>query len=899
MGLPPTIGQPPTVLIPPGSEYPLPPQMMPPGTMYPPGGIMPPAVVVPHSRSSSRSSRSSRRRHSPPPPAVIWLIRHGTIIVIVLVLVPALALIPDPVIDVIVRAHDLDLHRGRGRGHGHHAGIVDTVAPPAPTLLDLDGSVVALLLVIDQARVRGHVAGLPDATDLLTEGPRSTTMRETEATGAATHFSDGQGQGPGAIHRRLPGGITPAHDAAALILIVEPDPSHRCVVDIVLTVGAPRAQSRIDGHTVIDDAVLPIHVDHPAEGNAVVTLVHDLRATTRTPSTNLPIRVVAPTPIGSLHSPTPTELPHIGSEEYLQTVPGVEHERLGRRRTHSDADGPLPVPGHPPHVPSLERLPSPVSHHTSHRSTVRPPHRPVTPSLADLGLAQHLHDAELGIQRATASIIAADHEREHDFRLNEEDRDRIFQEAEERRHREAQQRADAIWQEFHQRIAALSLPPAIPLDATATGEPVGAEPVGAEPVGAEPVSAEPVAEHVGTQPDDVAADRPPSVHSEREASVHSALQILDTITAERAAFALEREAATREREMLMEEAAMAHRAHTDEQEARIKRLEDELAAVREELENEKQQRATIETEQRERESQALLERDEAVRNQLADITNLVQEQNMACEEKKIRAEQRWEDKQNRRVEKDQKMMDLENMMRKLAQDMEESRDLALEAKIARERGPDLHDVVKRLEDQNAAQQAMLEELSKSWREDCARYHEETINKVEATAHQQVEFNIQGYLDEFSRALATEVRMLLGEVGKLRHERRSLQHEIGQLLTLRSKYGPGGEFDPDWKPDIGAPGGPPLDPPQPPPEPPAAPEPPPAKPGWRKTNPPKAPRVRKVKKEAPPPQPAPPPPPPPAPQPGPSSHMHMYRAPNPNIRSSWSQWRRESPLHRPE
>ena len=31
-----------------------------------------------------------------------------------------------------------------------------------------------------------------------------------------------------------------------------------------------------------------------------------------------------------------------------------------------------------------------------------------------------------------------------------------------------------------------------------------------------------------------------------------------------------------------------------------------------------------------------------------------------------------------------------------------------------------------------------------------------------------------YLDDFSRALATEVRMLLGEVGRIREERRALQ-----------------------------------------------------------------------------------------------------------------------------
>lgn len=80
-----------------------------------------------------------------------------------------------------------------------------------------------------------------------------------------------------------------------------------------------------------------------------------------------------------------------------------------------------------------------------------------------------------------------------------------------------------------------------------------------------------------------------------------------------------------------------------------------------------------------------------------------------------------------------------------------------------------------------------------WRADCQRHHEETITAVRQTANEQVPFNVQGvrvltsdylifvftsfvtkYLDEFSKALASEVRMLLGEVGKLREERRALQ-----------------------------------------------------------------------------------------------------------------------------
>jgi hypothetical protein len=55
--------------------------------------------------------------------------------------------------------------------------------------------------------------------------------------------------------------------------------------------------------------------------------------------------------------------------------------------------------------------------------------------------------------------------------------------------------------------------------------------------------------------------------------------------------------------------------------AEIRSLTGELAMVRGELENEKQQRITEEADTRERERQENLERDEAVRNQLGDITN--------------------------------------------------------------------------------------------------------------------------------------------------------------------------------------------------------------------------------------------------------------------------------------
>ena len=86
------------------------------------------------------------------------------------------------------------------------------------------------------------------------------------------------------------------------------------------------------------------------------------------------------------------------------------------------------------------------------------------------------------------------------------------------------------------------------------------------------------------------------------------------------------------------------------------------------------------------------------------------------------------------------------------------------------------------------------------------------------AGMQVPFNIQGYLNEFSRSLTSEVRSLLSEVGKLREDKRNLElcvmyprrrdmccadytlflrSQIGELLTFKAKYGPEGQFDPSW------------------------------------------------------------------------------------------------------
>ncbi|KAF8632825.1 hypothetical protein AX15_001655 [Amanita polypyramis BW_CC] len=93
-----------------------------------------------------------------------------------------------------------------------------------------------------------------------------------------------------------------------------------------------------------------------------------------------------------------------------------------------------------------------------------------------------------------------------------------------------------------------------------------------------------------------------------------------------------------------------------------------------------------------------------------------------------------------------------------------------------------------------------------------------------------------YINDFSKALAGEVRILLAEVGKLRDERRALQYEIAELMAVKSKHGAGGEYSPDWRPsNLKAVEGPPDPNPVPPPPPPAitaSEEPVQARPGWR-------------------------------------------------------------------
>ncbi|TFK53121.1 hypothetical protein OE88DRAFT_1807017 [Heliocybe sulcata] len=471
---------------------------------------------------------------------------------------------------------------------------------------------------------------------------------------------------------------------------------------------------------------------------------------------------------------------------------------------------------------------------------------------AERARQERFEDLERRMAEAAEIAMADDERRDQEFRQHEEERDRLFADKEAQRDEEAARRRDEIWVDLEQRLAAGGLPPA--------------------PAPPESIEAIPI-----PQPERIEPDTASIIGSMREAANQHATEIREIVNLERENLMREREEAEAERERLRAEAEAERAQLEQERENRIAQLEEELARTRAELEDERAQRKTEEAESRERARQEALERDEVVRGQLGDITNLAQENLECCTSKRQIMDERYAEKQTRREEKDAKFQALYDMVNTMMEESAAERQRAEAERAEAAAKPGVEVVIEELRRQNQELRELLNNMAESWRADSARQAEDTLNAVRATAQEQVPFNVQGYLDEFSKALASEVRMLLGEVGRLREERRNLQHEIGFLLCTRSKYGPGGEFDPEWRPENATYM---ARAPAPPPEPIPEPVPPPpeeplmqARPGWRTIQPRSTRRARArggqpVMAE-----------PPPAP---------MQEMPRPGV-SSWATW----------
>lgn len=108
----------------------------------------------------------------------------------------------------------------------------------------------------------------------------------------------------------------------------------------------------------------------------------------------------------------------------------------------------------------------------------------------------------------------------------------------------------------------------------------------------------------------------------------------------------------------------------EESEAKIRSLEQELAKV---LEERRQQALADEAAKREQERLQNQEREDALRSQLADLTNLAVEQRNEFARERALMDERWAQEEDRRKQKDARLQEIYGMVAKIVEDRESDR----------------------------------------------------------------------------------------------------------------------------------------------------------------------------------------------------------------------------------
>ena len=133
-------------------------------------------------------------------------------------------------------------------------------------------------------------------------------------------------------------------------------------------------------------------------------------------------------------------------------------------------------------------------------------------------------------------------------------------------------------------------------------------------------------------------------------------------------------------------------------------------------------------------------------------------------------DERWNEKMNRRVEKDAQIGNLYDMVTRIIEDRETERIRREEERIAAESRPGMsinrqflvrlsnslgiERVLEELARQNAEQRELLDQMAESWRNDTARNREETLAAIRETANEQVPYNVQGVSNLFPAVSAS-------------------------------------------------------------------------------------------------------------------------------------------------
>lgn len=341
----------------------------------------------------------------------------------------------------------------------------------------------------------------------------------------------------------------------------------------------------------------------------------------------------------------------------------------------------------------------PTQPRTPMRPTALSPPMPVIERISgpgDLGFADaererqdRFDELERQITGTLTAAQDAEERREQSFRGHEDERERVFLDREAQRdeeHRQALQRYETIWRDLEDRLASI-----VP----GAQAPIPVPPPAAE---AEQEEFEHAMEDVApTSETPVQPIPPPAADAQsviesirsvtQDAATRHAQDILATVQLEREELAREREVERAERER--NQAAMeAERARLcEEQQARIRALEEELTLVKAELENERQLRLTEESDRREHERIEILENNEAVRNQLTELTNLVIQQREEIVVKRDAEDERWARKEDYMVQSANERAQLSDKLDRILNDMEAERARAEEERAARADDP--------------------------------------------------------------------------------------------------------------------------------------------------------------------------------------------------------------------
>lgn len=504
--------------------------------------------------------------------------------------------------------------------------------------------------------------------------------------------------------RRASPTFVPIHQPETLQARTPPPHVHRYSPSIEEgDAGDRHPQGRDRSPTIIPAPYSPPVDEGDAGGRRPVT--HRTRSPTVVPVHGLePERVYSPPPTAHRYSPPLSVVesdPHrlTTTRRTQRTTPPIHIAPSGRPLTprteldsqlretrggdtvipvvHSEPRRPLPerpeeqvyVSDHPSEFPSPHTLDDarmvPSTRPRTPGSVINiPSHAPSGPG--DLGYEEAEHARQERFEEnerrwLEAARLADDSEerREQFFRDHEDERDRIFRENEDRRDREAMERRDEIYRTLEERLALPGVPP--------------------EPVEGLPELTEEELAAGGDGIESVAGSVAGSLRSTLRATPGGPLaapqldEILELLKAQRDELAAERATVEEERVRLREEAENERARANAEHESRVAALEAELARTREELELERGQRRSEELQRIEDDRVGVQERDDAVRGQLSDITNIVQGQREECATKKQLMEERWDEKQNRRVEKDAKKDALFDMVERLVRDREEEK----------------------------------------------------------------------------------------------------------------------------------------------------------------------------------------------------------------------------------